>query len=250
MSKIALVVAILVVVLVGVTYWVFFGERVSFEAVSVSPDGMYKCQVKETYTVGQCGAMIKVYHRQPGDDVWKLLKEAEVYNDSVVRSNYSIDWEYDDKHRTRKLIVFGDFGGPPFPGEVILEMPFSSEIPAEASEQSEAVTKLGGGWEIRRTTTVDLKVEPRVAPPGTGDWKRVPPRRDRPDEQELRDLVGKSISEVAEALADPYLVRTYDEISQMKPGAVFGLQVTGSDGREYSLRFDKGRLDRVDVATE
>ena len=135
-------IGILVVVAIGIVliHHVFFREWTSFEDTSVSPDGMYKCELKETQTPGQCNALIKVYQRKDltalsGEDLWEPLEEAKVYNDSVSRSSYSIDWEYDDDHRTRKLIVFGDFGTPPFPGEIIFEMPLTPKTKRRNSRQ-------------------------------------------------------------------------------------------------------------------
>ena len=126
MIKKLLVIGIVVLV-VAAGYWVVFGWKVTFEDISVSPDGMYKCKLAETSTPYQSKALIKVYKRKDlyGGNLWDLLKNQHVYNDSSCRSSYSIDWQYDKEKRTTGLIVFGDFGSLPFPGERIFEMTFS-----------------------------------------------------------------------------------------------------------------------------
>jgi hypothetical protein len=59
---------------------------------------------------------------------WEDIKREPIdVDDSACRSNYSINWEYDDKHRTTGLIVFGDYGSPPFPGEIIFKIPLQRE---------------------------------------------------------------------------------------------------------------------------
>ena len=120
-------------------YRSFFGEKVSFETASVSPDGMYRCEVRETYDFGQCKATIKVFHRNgSGDAPWTLVKTEHIRNDSACRSNYSVDWEYDEHYRTERLVVFGDFGTPPFAGEIIFEMRIASGSLASSSTMSTA----------------------------------------------------------------------------------------------------------------
>lgn len=117
-------VIVIIVAVVFFAYQSFFGEKVSFETTSISPDGMYRCEIRETYYhFGQCKTTIKVFRRNgSGNAPWTLAKTEHISNDSVCRSNYSVDWQYDEHHRTRGLIVFGDFGTPPFPGEIIFEM--------------------------------------------------------------------------------------------------------------------------------
>ena len=85
-------VAVAVAVAAVFAYRAFFGEKVSFETASISPDGMYRCEVRESYTTGQCRASIKVFQRAGlGDNPWQLVKAEEVANDSACRSNYSVD---------------------------------------------------------------------------------------------------------------------------------------------------------------
>lgn len=138
----ALVAGIIIVVAVGAffVYRTFFGEKVPFETASISPDGMYRCEVHESYTTGQCRTSIKVFHRAgSGDNPWQLVKAKEVANDSACRSNYSVDWRYDSKHRTEGVVVFGDFGSPPFPGEVIFETQINDT--RQAPPQAETPTR-------------------------------------------------------------------------------------------------------------
>jgi hypothetical protein len=61
------------------------------------------------------------------EKVWEDVKRQPIQvDDSACRSNYSITWQYDEKHRTTGVTVFGDYGTPPFPGEIIFTMPLSA----------------------------------------------------------------------------------------------------------------------------
>lgn len=95
---------------------------------ATSPDGMYRCTVEEKSTATQSNVVITVYRRKimvlSGTNLWEIIDNKEVRNDSASRSNYSIDWSLDKKNRTRGITVFGDFGSPPFPGEVLLQRTF------------------------------------------------------------------------------------------------------------------------------
>jgi len=126
-----------VIVVAGIAFlaYRFLGEKVSFETVSVSPDGMYRCEVIETQSLGQCKAKIRVFQRSNSvEDPWELLESEEISNDSACRSNYSVDWQYDGRNRTELVTVFGDFGSPPFPGDIIFEMPIAPESRVKARE--------------------------------------------------------------------------------------------------------------------
>ena len=168
---------------VFLVYYFFFHESVTFEDVSISPDGMYKCEVRETSDGYQSEALIKVYRRKnlicvSGPDLWELFEEEEVYNDSSCRSNYSIDWEYDDERRTTKLVVFGDFGTPPFPGEILLEVPLDSGMKAETSRQPArrsppCLSEVDTSLEVRLPTSGKWSVSiVQDEPPEVGDWFR------------------------------------------------------------------------------
>ncbi len=99
-----------------------FGEHETASVESVSPDGMFRCTVTERASTGQCRSEIVLYSRQGTSGFWTETNRRSVQNDSACRSNYSVDWDYDEKHRTTGLKVFGDFGSPPFPGEVLLDI--------------------------------------------------------------------------------------------------------------------------------
>jgi hypothetical protein len=118
---------ILLLVVGGLVCNHVFREKTSFEAVSTSPDGMYQCRVKETYrSTGGCVTHIEVLAFDLDSRRWESMEQKDVHNDSLRRSNYSIDWEYDGDHRTTGLGVFGDFPRqPPLPGEIILERAFA-----------------------------------------------------------------------------------------------------------------------------
>jgi len=99
---------------------------------STSPDGMYRCSVKLTHD-GQARTYITLHGRCPSPrQQWQVVAEELVEDDSACRSNYSIDWQYDDRHRTTGVTVFGDFGTPPYPGEII----FSHSVPAPSTQAS------------------------------------------------------------------------------------------------------------------
>ena len=106
-----------------------FSEDTLETLESTSPDGMYRCSVKLTHD-GQARTYITVHGLSlaPRPE-WKVVAEEVVEDDSAGRSNYSIDWQYDERRRTTGVIVFGDFGGPPYPGEII----FRHHMPAPST---------------------------------------------------------------------------------------------------------------------
>lgn len=99
---------------------------------STSPDGMYHCTVKEKSTYAQSRAVITVYRRKNldkivGRNLWEPFLTEPVYNDSARRSSYSVDWSFDEKHRTLGITVFGSFGSPPLDGEIIFQKRFETD---------------------------------------------------------------------------------------------------------------------------
>jgi hypothetical protein len=111
----------LLLLCVGI-YFLLFHMHTTAHVVSVSPDGMYKCELIERTNGGQSPAQIVLYRRlSPWTPDWGILDSADVHNDSACRSNYSVDWEYNEKHRSTGVVVFGDFGGAPFEGTVVFE---------------------------------------------------------------------------------------------------------------------------------
>ena len=67
-------------------------------------------------------------YSKDGKEIWdEVEREPIPVDDSAGRSNYSIAWEYDGKHRTTGLVVFGDYGSPPFPGETVFKMPLKAK---------------------------------------------------------------------------------------------------------------------------
>lgn len=116
------VVAVVLVLLCGGIYLLFFHERISERAVSVSPDGMYKCRVIERCSVGQSNGEVILWRRMsPWKPDWEMMDRGDIYNDSASRANYTINWMYNDKRRSTGIIVFGDFGGAPFSGTVVFQ---------------------------------------------------------------------------------------------------------------------------------
>ena len=120
-----IIVVVIAVILGVVVYREFYHRKVTFDSASISPDGMYRCEVIETQRSGDCETHITIYvsndpFHESSQGRWKLLTEYDAStHDSAARSNYSIDWEYDQQHRTQEVIVFGDFGTVPFPGKVL-----------------------------------------------------------------------------------------------------------------------------------
>jgi len=113
--------AVLIAIGLGV-YFLYFAAQTTAHVVSVSPGGMYKCELTERLNGDQSTAQIVLYRRMsPWKPDWEVVDSADVYNDSACRSSYSIDWEYNDKHRSTGVVVFGDFGGAPFEGTTVYE---------------------------------------------------------------------------------------------------------------------------------
>ncbi len=101
-------------------YFLFFHMRTSEQVVSVSPDGMYKCEVTERSNGSHCVAQIMLYRQRSSWSAdWAVMDKREVSNDSACRSSYSIDWSFNEKFRSTGVTVFGDFGGPPFAGTIL-----------------------------------------------------------------------------------------------------------------------------------
>jgi len=127
-SKVAVGCLVVSLLLLCSVYYTFFHVRTTAHFVSVSPDGMYKCEVTEWgRRNGNQTAKIVLYRqwRFPDREDWKIQDSNEIGGDSACRSNYSIDWEYNAKRRSTKVIVFGDFGSPPYEGTVIYERPLN-----------------------------------------------------------------------------------------------------------------------------
>lgn len=122
-TKVAATVGVALALLCLGVYALFFHARVSAHVVSVSPDGMFKCELTERSNGGQSAGEIVLYQRMspwtPED--WEAVDKGGVYNDSACRSNYSINWAYNEKHRSTGVVVFGDFGGAPFAGTMVYE---------------------------------------------------------------------------------------------------------------------------------
>ncbi len=135
LKVILLVAALALVVLPLVWYQRVTRERTTAWIQSSSPDGMFRCTVTERASPGRSGTEIVFEGRRKNltspDSVglWVEIKRANVNNDSASRSNYSVGWEYDEKHRTTGITVFGDFGTPPFPGKVLMLVPLSVQQP-------------------------------------------------------------------------------------------------------------------------
>ena len=137
--RIFVAVTALVLGLAKAAWQSLFGDHVTALVQSNSPDGMFRCTLTEwsgTMPRGGCGIQAKILvearsnpsrYSKDGKELWDDIKREPIpVDDSACRSNYSIAWEYDGKHRTTGLIVFGDYGSPPYPGEIIFKMPLGS----------------------------------------------------------------------------------------------------------------------------
>jgi hypothetical protein len=136
-GTVAMVIGAVILGAMAVWHWAF-GEHITASVQSVSPDGMFRCTLTEWWGEGTIQAKVVIEKRNqrnlyliasPENDreIWEDVKREPLpVDDSAGRSNYSIVWEYDGKHRTTGLTIFGDYGTPPFPGETIFRMPLAS----------------------------------------------------------------------------------------------------------------------------
>ena len=119
-SKIGLSVACVIILPLLGLYFLFFHMSTTAHVVSVSPDGMYKCELTERANSGQSIAEVVLYRRMSSWEAdWEAMDSQEIRNDSACRSNYTIDWAYNKENRSVGVTVFGDFGGAPFSGTAI-----------------------------------------------------------------------------------------------------------------------------------
>lgn len=134
--KYVLIFGLTAIVLAGIVFgtivvWnALCGEWVTASVQSASPDGMFRCTLTERWSGGLAGGYEAkvVVEKMNGQWRWEEVKQAPVDVDvSLPRSNYSIIWEYDSKHRTTGLILFGDYGSPPFRGTVLFRMSMKAE---------------------------------------------------------------------------------------------------------------------------
>lgn len=91
-----------VVLILVVIYLGFFHKWFRARIVSVSPDGMYKYELVErgdNYSTTVTFAL----HQRKSDSDWELLETGQLRSDSIVPSNWSIDWQYDDNNRRRPV---------------------------------------------------------------------------------------------------------------------------------------------------
>ena len=112
-------------------WYLLFAEHVRHFVQSVSPDGMFRCTVTQRWCRGSRAEVLlegwKEERRGSDDGPWESMTRQDLAGDtSACRSNYSITWQYDAKHRTTGVTVFGDYGSPPFPGEIIFKMPLGA----------------------------------------------------------------------------------------------------------------------------
>jgi hypothetical protein len=129
-----LAVALVAIALVVVVGWIVFGRHLTAQVQSISPDGMFRCTVTEWSVPGNAQPTIVIeratdgnmgIHSEDSHKPWQGIKQATSPGDSAFRSSYSIAWQYDGNHRTTEVTVFGDYGTPPFPGTILLEMPLA-----------------------------------------------------------------------------------------------------------------------------
>ena len=96
-------------------YWLFFRSRTTWQSSSISPDGMYTCDVLETDVGGsQVYTLMTIRARGENPQQWNTLCERPlVSNDSATRPYYSIVWQYDTNYTTLGVEVFAPYGGSP-----------------------------------------------------------------------------------------------------------------------------------------
>ncbi len=119
LTIIFIVIAVIIFV-AFVAFHIYFGERVHSEEMSVSRDGMYKYIQREIYTAMEDPKMrLYVYKCKdpstagnPRSCKWELIKEELIQYDSIGGSS-SASWEYDNKHRTKTLVVWKHMHSPP-----------------------------------------------------------------------------------------------------------------------------------------
>lgn len=118
-------------------YFVFFrSSPVTAFAQSSSPDGMYRCTVTEKCTgMGEMQFEIVIDRRNlrtAGDGSSFLIGTGwdniyrDSYESSCGNSNYSIVWEYNDRHLTTGLTIFSDTEPPYWDGNIILKRPLTT----------------------------------------------------------------------------------------------------------------------------
>ena len=99
-----------------VVYFLFFHWSTTARSYSISPDGMYSCEVIEKATAGQAAYDVTIRKRMgssTSDDRWQVVREDHVSNDSVCRPYYSINWQYAPDTSTQAVEVFAPYGGSP-----------------------------------------------------------------------------------------------------------------------------------------
>jgi len=106
------------VLIVAAVYLGFFHKWLRARIESVSPDGMYRYELAERSDKFNVDVTFALYQRASDSD-WELMEAGKIPTDSAAPSNWSIDWQYDDKRRTTGIVLFGDYGSPPFEGTVV-----------------------------------------------------------------------------------------------------------------------------------
>jgi hypothetical protein len=104
--------------------WVQPEETIADE--SISADGMFRCEVRETVASGRSTYLISFQQRVGGyrreDASWRTLNTSTFDYDSVSMSNCSIDWQYDDRMRPKRLRVYADDFNAPVAGTLIWDV--------------------------------------------------------------------------------------------------------------------------------
>ena len=117
-------------------YFEFFHNPVTAFVQSLSPDGMYRCTVTEKCMgMGEMQFEIVIDRRKlrTANASSFLIGEGwdniycDSYRSSCGNGNYSIVWEYNDRHLTTGLTIFSDSGDPPYwDGYTILKRPLTT----------------------------------------------------------------------------------------------------------------------------
>lgn len=102
---------------------------------STSPDGIYKIKLTERSHTGQSGGWIELFESPVESESWRSVRVDRFYNDSLSRSGYAVDWQFDAVKKTTGVTVFGDFGLPPHVGTVVLQLQFDSATNAWTTSQ-------------------------------------------------------------------------------------------------------------------
>lgn len=97
----------------------WFRNHLTAHSVSVSPDGLFRCEVTERSSNSQSSAVVVIQRRAQtaeANPTYAVVLKHGISNDSARRAYYSINWQHAaDASTTTAVEVFASFGEtPPF----------------------------------------------------------------------------------------------------------------------------------------